>query len=107
MSNYQRLDDRCIESVVIRTILHKEVLQRANDLSLNLDTHEVSGDEVYRHDLAAYRAYGTPTLRWVITLLANLSDESEPLPQGSTLRLPEAAWIRERIRHYESGGELS
>lgn len=107
MTEFARLDDRCIEDVIIRSNLHREVLERARDLSVTLPTHEIAGDEVNRHDLVAFRAYGTPVLRWVITLLADLDDESEQLTQGDTLRLPESTWIRERIRHYMDSGEIS
>lgn len=104
MTDYPRLDDRCIEDPIIRTMLHREILARAADRSIPLREYEISGDEIYRPDLAAQRAYGNHVLRWVITLLAGNDDESQPLPQGETLRLPDVVWIRERIRHYSAGG---
>lgn len=68
--------------------------------------HDVLPDEEYRPDLLAYRVYGNPVMRWVVSLVADVEDEAEPLPLGVTLRLPTAAWVRERIRHYEDGGGL-
>lgn len=106
MSDYPRLDDRCIDDPIIRALLHREILEQVADLSISLRTHEIAADEVYRPDLAAQRAYGNHVLRWVITLVAGNEDESEPLEQGDTLRLPDAVWIRERIRHYTDGGGI-
>ncbi len=106
MTEYQRLDDRCIADPIVRAILHREILDHASNRSIELDVHEIAADEIYRPDLVAYRAYGNHVLRWLITLLAGTDDESEPLPQGEILRLPSMVWIRERIRHYSAGGGI-
>ena len=55
--SYNRLDDRSIEDVVLRSLFHQEVIKRS--ASFHEDNHDytIRLDEVYRSDLAAHRAY--------------------------------------------------
>lgn len=102
-----RLSDLQIEDDVIRAMLYSDVLAMVANLgNTDVISHEVRLDEQYRPDLVANRAYGNPVMRWVVSLVADVEDESEPLPVGVVLRFPSAAWIRERIRHYADGGGI-
>lgn len=49
---------------------------------------------------AAYRAYGNADLRWVFRVLVGHESEMEEMPVGTTLTLPDAAWLRNKIRDY-------
>ncbi|ENC6657591.1 baseplate protein [Aeromonas hydrophila] len=102
-----RLSDMQIEDDVIRSLLYSDVLAHCRtEGETDVITHDVLQDEVYRPDLVAYRVYGNPVMRWAVSLVADVEDEAEPLPVGVTLRLPSAAWVRERIRHYMDGGGI-
>lgn len=102
-----RLSDMQIEDDVIRSMLYSDVLAHCREEGeADVLTHDVLLDEVYRPDLVAYRVYGNPVMRWAVSLVADVEDESEPLPVGVALRLPSAAWVRERIRHYMDGGGI-
>lgn len=108
MSDYPRLDDRCIEDPIIRSYLHREVIaqsQRFDDAS-NIQ-YTIKLDEAYRADLVAYRVYKNSALRWVVKLVAGHEHEMEALPVGDDLTLPSAAWIRDRVRHYADTPEIS
>lgn len=102
-----RLSDLQIEDDVLRAMLYTDVLELVRDESqTDVTTYTLLVDEEYRPDLVAHRVYGNPVMRWVISLVADVEDEAEPLPIGTLLRLPSAAWVRERIRHYMDGGGL-
>lgn len=102
-----RLSDLQIDDDVIRSMLYADVLAHCRDESeTDVLTHGVLLDEEYRPDLVAYRVYGNEVMRWAVSLVADVEDEADPLPVGQTLRLPTAAWVRERIRHYVDGGGL-
>lgn len=102
-----RLSDMQIEDDVIRSMLYADVLALVADPGQSdVIAHDVLMDEKYRPDLVAYRVYGNPVMRWAVSLVADVEDEAEPLPVGVVLRLPTAAWVRERIRHYADGGGI-
>lgn len=102
-----RLSALNIEDDVLRAYLFSDVLAQAADESItDVTEYEICPDEQYRPDLVAFRVYGNADLRWVVSLVADVEDEADPLPVGSVLRLPYAAWLRERIRHYMDSGEL-
>jgi hypothetical protein len=99
--SYNRLDDRSISDVVLRSLFHQEVIKRS--ASFHEDNHDytIRLDEIYRADLAAYRAYeGNSDLRWVFRLLCGIESEMEPMPAGQTISLPDMAWLRGRIRDF-------
>nr|WP_225312234.1 hypothetical protein [Salmonella sp.] len=60
-------------------------------------------DEVYRSDLAAYRAYGNADLRWVFRVLWAMSQKWKKCPP-TTLTLPDVAWLRNKIRGLRERG---
>lgn len=106
-SQLSRLSDMQIEDDIIRSLLYADVLAHCRDDSeQDVVTHDVMLDEEYRPDLLAFRVYGTDVMRWAVSLVADVEDESDPLPVGVKLRLPSAAWVRERIRHYMDGGGI-
>lgn len=101
--SYNRLDDRSIDDVILRGLFHQEVIKRSASFHEDNNDYTIKLDEQYRSDLAAYRAYENEDLRWVIRLLVGLESETEALPVGRTLSLPDVAWLRDRIRDYASG----
>lgn len=107
-NTFSRLDDRSIDDAVIRSYLHKEVIAQTKrpDAVNNFD-YEIKLDEVWRADLAAFRAWGSPDLRWVIRLLAEHENLCEELIPGTVYTLPSAAWIRDRVRHYADSPEIT
>lgn len=102
-----RLSDLQIEDDVLRAMLYSDVLALvAEPGQSDVFQYDILLDEEYRPDLTAYRAYGSTVMRWVISLVADIEDEADPLPVGEVLRLPSPAWVRERIRHYTDGGGI-
>lgn len=101
--SYNRLDDRTIEDTVLLALFHQEVISRATSYNADNVEYTIKPDELYRSDLAAYRCYGNSELRWVFRLLAGHESETEEMPVGTTLTLPPAAWIRDRMRDYATG----
>jgi len=102
--SYNRLDDRSIEDVVLRSLFHQKVIKRSASFHEENQDYTIRLDEIFRADLAAYRAYeGNADLRWIFRLLCGIESEMEPLPAGQTLSLPDMAWLRNRMREYAGG----
>lgn len=95
---YSRIDDRYITDDIVRTLLHQAVLLRVSAYHADNFQYTIRLDELYRSDLAAFRAYGNVDLRWVFRILAGHETETEEMPTGTTFILPDMAWIREQIR---------
>ncbi|PIJ43299.1 baseplate protein [Tatumella sp. OPLPL6] len=105
--NYNRLDDRFIESDVLRAMMHREMLDRVSQYNEDNFDYVIKVDEQYRSDLAAFRAYGTQELRWVFRVIAGHESEYEALPTGKTFTLPDSTWLRNKIRDYaEKSGAI-
>ncbi|EFE7114075.1 baseplate protein [Escherichia coli] len=99
---YSRLDDRYIEDDIFRALFHQEMIKRVSEYHSDNFQYTIKIDEVYRSDLAAYRAYGNADLRWVFRVLMGHESEMEEMPAGTTLTLPDVAWLRNKIRDYAS-----
>ena len=107
MTELSRLSPLNIEDDILRSYLFAAVLDYVEDESnREILEYEIRQDEAYRRDLAAYRVYGSAELRWVFSVVADVEDEADPLPVGTVLRLPPAAWLRETIRHFAEEGGL-
>lgn len=106
-NNYSRLDNRSIEDPIIRAYMHREIIQQAAryDEETNF-SYTIKGDEKYRPDLVAYRAWGSHDLRWVVDVLVGNEAETEALPVGKDFSFPSAAFIRDRVRHYTDTPEI-
>lgn len=97
---YSRLDDRYIEDDIFRALFHQEMIKRVSEYHPDNFQYTIKIDEVYRSDTAAYRAYGNADLRWVFRVLVGHESEMEEMPAGTTLTLPDVAWLRNKIRDY-------
>lgn len=98
--SYSRLDDRYVTDDILRALLHQEMVKRVSEYNADNFQYTIKIDEVFRSDLAAYRAYGNAELRWVFRVLVGHESEMDEMPAGTTLTLPDMAWIRNRIRDY-------
>ena len=107
MATYNRLDDRYLEDPVLRSLLYRDVCDKANSQDEDLASHDIMPDEEYRPDLAAQRIWEVAELRWVVRAIAGVDAEWDPLPVGKTIMAPPLAWIRDRIRHYADNGEVT
>ncbi len=107
MTDLSRLSPLNIDDDILRSYLFASLRAYVADES-NADVleYEIRQDEEYRRDLSAYRVYGNADLRWVFSVVADVEDEADPMPVGTVLRLPTAAWLREEIRHFAEGGGL-
>lgn len=107
MTELSRLSELNVEDDILRAYLFSAVLAHVADgTNDELLEYEIRQDEAFRRDLAAYRVYGNADLRWVFSVVADVEDEADPLPVGTVLLLPTAAWLRETIRHFADGGGL-
>lgn len=93
-----RLSPYNIADDLIRNELYREIRAASTDWT----TYIIEPDETLRPDLAAYRAYGTDECKWVIMIAAKLDDPRDEMTAGTELRLPTHAWLRERIKYYQS-----
>jgi hypothetical protein len=101
-----RLSDEQIADVIIRAYLYKDILSALRDNTIESTPYEIKQDERFRPDLVSQRVYGSTAARWLVKLLCNIEDEEQPLPVGSVIRFPPVGYVRERIRHFENGGDL-
>lgn len=101
-----RLSDTKVADPIIRAYLYKDILRAIRENSVNCTQYEIKEDERFRPDLVSQRVYGSTASRWLVKLLCSVEDEENPLPVGTTISCPEAGFIRERIRHFENGGDL-
>ena len=107
MTELSRLSALLVGDDILRSYLFAAVLEYvADESNSEILEYEIRQDEMYRRDLAAYRVYGSSDLRWVFSVVADIEDEAEPLPEGVVLRLPPAAWLREQSRHIAEEGGL-
>ncbi|WP_254446386.1 hypothetical protein [Pantoea sp. CCBC3-3-1] len=107
-SDISRLDDRNIEDPIIRAYMRQSIMNKSQSYDSDLLVYDIQPDEIYRPELIAYRIWGTGELRWVITLVCGLEDESEPMSEGEELTVPSLSWIREQINAFSgSAPELN
>jgi len=96
-NNLSRLSDLNIDDPILRNIMHRDLL--ASDKT-DWIARSMAVDEEYRPELASYRIYGTPECRWVVLLIAGLTDELDALPVGEPLLYPPAHLIRKKIKSH-------
>lgn len=101
-----RLSDTQIEDVIIRSYMYRDILTAIRKETVTTTAYEIKHDELFRPDLVSYRLYGTVSARWLVMLLCGIEDEESPLPVGTIIRFPPVGYVRERIRHFENGGDL-
>lgn len=106
LSNLSRLSDLNIEDDVIRSYLYREILNAIRKEAVNCQSYEIKPDEKYRADLVSLRVYGTIEASWLVMLLCDVEEGSDPLPVAADIQFPPASYIRERIRHFAEGGGL-
>ncbi len=94
-----RLSPYNITDPLIRNELYREIRKGQIENNGWLE-YEIKPDERLRPELAGYRVYGSNDMKWVIMIAAGLDDMRGELEEGSMIKLPEAAWIRERILYY-------
>ena len=92
-----RLSNQNVTDPIIRNAMYRDLL--SSDKT-DWITRSIAVDEEYRPDIAAYRLYGTPECRWLITLVAGLTDELEALPVGIPLLYPPAHEVRKKIKEF-------
>ncbi|HIF9347087.1 TPA: hypothetical protein ACX6RX_003198 [Photobacterium damselae] len=98
--NLSRLSDLNIDDDILRADFYRIIISYINSPTSNLFTYTIKIDEEYRPDLAAYRAFGSEELRWLITLVCGIDDEAMPLPIGDTFSFPPVTWIRQQMRRF-------
>lgn len=100
MSTLHRLSDMNIPDDLLRADFYAIVIKHIKDPSSDVVTRSIRPDEQYRPDLVSYRLYSTVELRWLVSLVCDVEDESEPLPVGETYRFPTSSWLRREMRRF-------
>jgi hypothetical protein len=93
-----RLSPYNINEDLLRAQLYREI--RDGQESSEWRLYEVQPSDTLRPELIAYKVYGTREMKWLILVAAGLDDMREELEAATVLRLPEPAWVRQRIKHY-------
>jgi hypothetical protein len=101
-----RLSDEQIKDVIIRSYLYRDILTALRDNTITSTAYEIKHDERFRPDLVSQRVYSSTAARWLVKLLCGIEDEEQALPIGTVIRFPSVSYLRERIRHFENGGDL-
>ncbi len=102
-----RLDIENIEDQVMRVQLYNELRKDSIDKTFDTyTTYVVKADEANRPDLISYRAYQTPELKWLVSLLAGQNDLKDDIKIGLEIVLPEKIYVRQRLQHWSSEAEL-
>lgn len=99
-SSKSRLSPYNITDDLYRAKLYKEIRegQGANEWPV----YEVQPADSLRPELIAYKVYGTAEMKWLVMVAASLDDMRERIESGSSLRLPSATWVRQRIKYYSA-----
>ena len=98
-----RLSPLNIVDPLMRAELYREIRHAQTDRNLrgsDWGAYDIQPADVLSPELIAYKAYGLDTLKWVVCIAAGLDDPRERLEDGTTIYLPKASWLRERIRYY-------
>lgn len=91
----------------MRVELYREIRLAQTDKALrgsDWGAYEIQPADALSPELVAYKAYGLDTLKWVVCIAAALEDPRDRLEDGTTIYLPKASWLRERIRYYAELG---
>lgn len=91
---HARLSPLTIQDPLLRAQFYKALRNPLPDWQ----SHEVALDEVFMPELISLRFYGTPQLKKIVVIIAQLDDMRGTLKAGSTLQLPPIKWIRQQIK---------
>lgn len=91
-----RLSPYNINDDLRRAELYREIRDGQSDLTWSAYT--IQPGDILRPELIAYKVYGTAEMKWLILVAAGLDDMREMLTAGTEIRLPKAAWVRQRIK---------
>lgn len=97
-----RLSPLNITDPLVRVELYREIRNAQANQQAGWSSYEIQPADSLMPELIAYKFYKLDTLKWVIMVAAGLDNPRERLTEGKTLYLPSTAWIRERIKHYQS-----
>ena len=101
-----RLSPYNIKDPLVRAELYREI-RNGQTQNNGWIEYEIQPDERIRPELAGYRVYGSNDMKWIIMIAAGLDDMREALQEGVTIKLPGAAWIRERIIYYTNNSMIN
>lgn len=100
-----RLSPLNITDTLMRTELYREIREaQANRSKRGSEwgAYTIQPGDTLSPELVALKNYGVDTLKWVVLIAAGLDNPRERLEDGQIIYLPQAAWLRERIRYYAS-----
>jgi len=96
-----RLSPYNITDPLVRNELYREI-RNGQTQNNGWIEYEIQPDERLRPELSGYRVYGSNDMKWIILIASGLDDMRESLEEGSTIKLPPASWLRERILYYQN-----
>lgn len=102
MNIQNRLSSLQIEDPLIRVELYREIRNYQDSPPDDWIEYEIQAADALMPELIAHKVYKLDTLKWVIMIAASLDDPRERLEVGNIIHLPPAAWIRERIKYWQT-----
>lgn len=97
-----RLSPLNVSDPLVRVELYREIRDAQDSRPTGWVAYEVQPADALMPELIAYKVYKLDTLKWVVLIAAGLDNPRERLKEGETLYLPSTAWIRDRIKHYQT-----
>ncbi len=98
--NVTMLSDQNVTDLTLRAQMYRDIKEFAATDDSNITLHTIKPDEAYRSDLVSFRVYNRSDLAWLVDLIADREDIALPLVASSTVRLPDAVYIRGKIKEY-------
>ena len=99
-SDLPRLSDFNITDDILRADFYLRIMRYIGSTDFSGVSYTITLDEQYRHDLVSYRLFGKTELRWLVGLICEVEDESDPLEVGQSYIFPSAVFVRRCMREF-------
>lgn len=102
ISTQSRLSALQIEDTLVRVELYREIRNYQDNPPTDWVEYEIQPADALMPELIAWKVYSLDNLKWLVMIAAGLDDPRERLEAGNVIHLPPAAWLRERIKHWQT-----
>lgn len=102
INTQNRLSALQIEDPLIRVELYREIRNYQDNPPADWVEYEIQAADALMPELIAYKVYRLDNLKWLVMIAAGLDDPRERLEVGNIIYLPPTAWLRERIKYWQT-----
>jgi len=102
INTQNRLSALQIDDPLVRVELYREIRNYQDNPPNDWVEYEIQAADALMPELIAYKVYKLDNLKWVVMIAASLDNPREKLEVGKTIFLPSTAWIRERIKYWQT-----